>query len=90
MVGVSSPFEWVVVESSAVKALCFQGTDRVRLKSGVTRVTGRLYVCYKDGGVYLYEPMLRTTYVTLLHAESIGQAVWKIVPQGLGKRVGQA
>ena len=79
---------WVFVSSTAVQALCFQRTGAVELRNGNRRVTGKLYVCFRDGAVYEYHPVMQTAYTTLLNAVSIGEAMWHIVPHGLGKKVG--
>lgn len=77
------------VESTAVNALCFEGKGFIDQQRGHKSVVhGTLYVSFRDGDVYSYEPVLECQYETLLHARSVGRALWRVLPPGTGTKLG--
>jgi hypothetical protein len=81
-------FDWVPVESSAVRALCFVERGSIPLRTGYFERYGDLFVAYCNGTVYEYTPALHRAYETLLYAESVGRALNMVLAHGSGRKVG--
>lgn len=86
-------YVWEPVESSHVLALGYSDVGHFIYHAAGNTLSNervvRLYVAYKDGGVYEFPLITWTTFEQLVAAHSVGKALHLLFPARDFKRVGQ-
>lgn len=78
MVKDSKGYDWVQVESSHIRALCFEPTGQIDCDIPAFEY-GYLYVSFLNGNVYQYTGVSRSNYRAILTGESVGSALYNLV-----------
>lgn len=89
----AATYVWEPVESSHVAALGYSDMGHFIYHSEVNTLSNervvRLYVAFKNGGVYDYGCVTETTFHQLRSAHSVGKALNMLYPNQQFEKVGQ-